>query len=251
MNKKTPIRRDTGLPQRLVLEFRRRIMAGEWPAGSKIPTERELSEHYDVSRGVVREAISALVCLGVLRTRQGGGVFVCMERDASWVQSWMPVLPAGPRMLAELMTLRKAIEPLAAGMAAERADPKALAAMREAHDAMTRATSTAGRLAAGLAFHHAIARGTGNDLLIRLLTHFVDLYAASHRITLESETGKHEGLVDHADILGAILAGDVELAQREMLIHLLKTERLLNEIDETHTGTNVTAFAPAIGKQSS
>jgi GntR family transcriptional repressor for pyruvate dehydrogenase complex len=228
----------------LVLEIRHHIMSGEWPAGSKIPTERQLCERFEVSRSVVREAISALVCLGILRTRQGGGVFVCVERDSSWIEALVPVLPAGPRMLAELMTLRKAIEPVAAGLAATRADQQALTAIRAAHDAMTRSNSVSERISAGLAFHHAIARGSGNDLLTRLLTNLIDLFAASHRITLESETGKHEGLVDHAGILHAITSGDAELAQREMLIHLLKTERLLPAIDAA--ATNAIAPLPAI-----
>jgi len=219
-------------------------MSGEWPAGSKIPTERELCARYEVSRSVVREAISALVCLGILRTRQGGGVFVCVERDSTWIEALMPVLPASPRMLAELMTLRKVIEPLAAGIAATRADPQSLVALRAAHDAMTRSSSVAERISTGLAFHHAIARASGNELLTRLVTNFIDLFAASHRITLESETGKHEGLVDHADILHAITTGDAELAQREMLIHLFKTERLLPAIDTVIT--NATARSPAI-----
>src|SRR5690606_30743330 len=105
-SKLTPLRRKTGLPQQLVQEFKGLIMSGQWPAGSRIPTERELCEQYDVSRSVVREAVSVLVCFGVLRTRQGGGVFVCHEQDESWVDLLTPILPASPRMLEELMVLR-------------------------------------------------------------------------------------------------------------------------------------------------
>ncbi len=222
--------REPGLPQRLVVEFRNRIVSGEWAPGSKLPPERNLCETFGVSRSVVREGISALVCLGILRTRQGGGVYVCSERDASFVDALTFVLPAGRRTISELMTVRKALEPLAAAIATRRSDPQSLATIEKTVQAMQQAATLGERVTAGVAFHHAIARATGNDVLIQLITGLIDLFVASHRVTLRTETGKLEGILDHEGILAAMRTGNPDIAHHEMLLHLENTEELLNEI---------------------
>jgi len=53
-----------------------KIETGEWPAGSQIPTEDELSKAHDVSKAPVRMAIAELVRNGYLRKQQGKGTFV-------------------------------------------------------------------------------------------------------------------------------------------------------------------------------
>lgn len=56
--------------------LRERIGAGEWTPGSLIPSERELCEHYGISRMTARQAISELVNEGLLYREQGRGTFV-------------------------------------------------------------------------------------------------------------------------------------------------------------------------------
>ena len=49
----------------------------QYPPGSKLPNENELSRVLDVSRTTLREAISFLVAQGILEIRRGCGTFVC------------------------------------------------------------------------------------------------------------------------------------------------------------------------------
>ncbi len=56
--------------------IRERIVTGEWPSGSQIPTEDDLCRMYDVSKATVRMAIAELVRSGYLRKHQGRGTFV-------------------------------------------------------------------------------------------------------------------------------------------------------------------------------
>lgn len=58
------------------------ITSGEWVAGSKIPTEHELSQIYQVSRSSVRQAISCLKALGLIESKRGSGT-VIKKRSAS------------------------------------------------------------------------------------------------------------------------------------------------------------------------
>ena len=52
------------------------ISSGEFTAGSRLPTERELTQRFGVSRSSLREAIRALALIGVLESRVGDGTYV-------------------------------------------------------------------------------------------------------------------------------------------------------------------------------
>ncbi len=72
---------DKGLPakalySRLLSEIRERILSGELAAGTRLPTEFEIAQQYNISRGTVRQALSLLVNEGLLERIQGSGTFV-------------------------------------------------------------------------------------------------------------------------------------------------------------------------------
>jgi len=64
----------------LMQELRQHIEQGEWKPGDLIPSERELSESYRVSRATVRQALAALVDAELLRRDQGRGTFVAKPK---------------------------------------------------------------------------------------------------------------------------------------------------------------------------
>lgn len=58
----------------------RLITSGEWQPGTKLSSERELSQQLDVSRVTVRQAISALAEAGLLYRVHGKGTFVAKPK---------------------------------------------------------------------------------------------------------------------------------------------------------------------------
>jgi GntR family transcriptional regulator len=64
------------LYRQVEMDLNRRIKAGEWPPGAKIPSEPVLCAQYSVSRVTMREAVTRLVQHGLLRKEQGRGTFV-------------------------------------------------------------------------------------------------------------------------------------------------------------------------------
>jgi GntR family transcriptional regulator len=56
--------------------LRRAIFAGEFPPGSRVPNEDQLSERFAVSRATIREAVRGLVEEAYLVRRQGSGTYV-------------------------------------------------------------------------------------------------------------------------------------------------------------------------------
>jgi len=54
----------------------RRIVSGEYPVRSKLPTERLLSEEFGVNRHAVREALKRLEAIGLVEIKHGSGIYV-------------------------------------------------------------------------------------------------------------------------------------------------------------------------------
>ena len=64
------------LADRVADDLRQRVVAGEWPAGSRLPGEHQLASTYDVSRATIRSALQALMTQGLTHTRHGSGTYV-------------------------------------------------------------------------------------------------------------------------------------------------------------------------------
>jgi GntR family transcriptional regulator len=76
------IYRNSPLPRYFQLKeiMRERIRSGEWKPGELIPSERELSEKYGISRMTARQAITDLVNEGLFYREQGKGTFVSQRK---------------------------------------------------------------------------------------------------------------------------------------------------------------------------
>lgn len=106
---------------------------GSLGADQKLPAERDLATWLGVSRASVREAISALVTLGVLEARHGAGVFVTSLDPVALLSSFAPVLAIIATQHAEdLARLHSHVEAGAAARAASRAAPADLGPLRQA-----------------------------------------------------------------------------------------------------------------------
>ena len=76
----------TPLYKQLEEKLQKEIETGERPAGSRLPTENELSETYNVSRVTVRKALAGLSELGYLYRKSGKGTFVA--EDSAGYHQW-------------------------------------------------------------------------------------------------------------------------------------------------------------------
>jgi len=65
-------------------DLRARLLAGEWAAGERLPSEADLAANYGVARMTIRQAIGALALEGVVVRRQGVGTFAVDRRPVGW-----------------------------------------------------------------------------------------------------------------------------------------------------------------------
>jgi DNA-binding FadR family transcriptional regulator len=145
-------------------QLRHRIADGEFPVGSRIPTEAQLTDELGVSRNSVREALRSLVHAGLLRARAGDGTYVTATSELA---------PALERELeraraADVAEVRLVLEREAARLAAARATPAQLDTLDDAVAAREAADTGGGYAAADLDFHHALLDASGNLLLAEL-----------------------------------------------------------------------------------
>src|SRR5574343_141786 len=102
------------------------IEQGLWPAGQMLPGQRELAEQMEVSRPSLREAITILETLGVVRSLPGKGVMVLERQGAA-----LPEVQAPPSATtADVLELRYALEPFIVGLVAQSLDGAELSQLR-------------------------------------------------------------------------------------------------------------------------
>src|SRR5215831_2894760 len=112
-------------------QIRTLIRSKEFPAGSRLPPERDLARQLGVSRPSVREALIALEVEGLVEVRIGSGIYVRSAPEAPIVAS--AEAAAGP---FELLRARYVIEAECAALAAKSARRSQLAAIAAAIDEM-------------------------------------------------------------------------------------------------------------------
>jgi GntR family transcriptional repressor for pyruvate dehydrogenase complex len=219
--------------QQVVADCRRRVVSGQWKPGQQLPPERELAERYGVARTVVREAMCALMTLGLIRTRQGGGVYVREDMDAT-LNVGLGQFPNKPRELRELMVVRATLEPLAAALAAQNHQPADIAALEQNVEAMRRAQTLERKVAVGVAFHGVVAHASGNVVLSGIISNLLAPFVSSHELTLSIDVGVADGIFDHEEILVAIRARNPDLARRLLEEHLARTADILEGLMTGH-----------------
>ncbi|APY89010.1 FadR family transcriptional regulator [Streptomyces alfalfae] len=205
--------RRSALSEQVIAELRKQISSGEWPVGSRIPTESELVEQLGVARNTVREAVRALAHNGMLDIRQGSGTFVVAASELAGVMH-RRFADADPRHVAEL---RIALESSAAELAARRRTDRDLqqldAALVRREDAWASGDAEA-FVSADAAFHTAVVAASHNDVMTVL---YADLGEVM-RDWLRDDIGKElrpKSHMDHTRLVDAIRAGDAEAAGRE------------------------------------
>lgn len=211
--------------EEIVSKIKGMIEEGRLRSGDQLPTERELSEAFRVSRSSVREALRALESQGLLASRQGNGTFVTQQPSELIVADLASAILNEKDYKAELFEMRRLIEPQLAFLAAERATPDDIAEMERLLENQEDCISR-GEPGADLdrTFHDLLADATKNTILIRTMETIMESLAESRDKYLQTEGRPEISLAGHREILSAVRAGDRELAARIMREHLEDVE---------------------------
>jgi len=196
------------------------ISSGQWKPGDKLPSEAQLCALLGASRITVRSAIGRLAGLGLVRSQQGRGTFVCTP---SVMPAAVPLLPIQNADRLSVFEFRKIIESESAALAAIRASSADVQAMEETIVHMERGSDDRSIADQDLAFHSLIAQASGNEVIYRVFQMMQETYNRMFEDNVV-HVG-NAGSEHHRRILLAIQTRDMEAARRSMLAHLDDTMR--------------------------
>lgn len=201
----------------IVSQFKELIASGTLRPGQQLPSERELSDTFQVSRASVREAIRTLESAGFIEIRSGEGTFI-----ASSVETLLASLTIHQRdPLLQIFEARKIVEPAIAALAAERATAEQVTELTAILEDQARqiAEGETG-VEADTRFHSALAVAARNKVLMRLNEAIVESLREARERSLQTQGRPPRSLAGHREILEAIQRKDSEKAREAMLNHL-------------------------------
>jgi DNA-binding FadR family transcriptional regulator len=206
-----------------------RSIAGEFPPGSSVPGELELSAKHEVSRMTVREAMKTLEAQRILSVARGRRTFVNPLNRWASLEAVLRAASEGVNDASaaiQLIELRRMLETGACELAAGRISDDEIgvlhgyvAAMRKAHDS----DDLPGFVEADLAFHDVILRASENVFV-------AVLFEPLHRVLEKrrTETSKFRDIQEHAighhqAIAEALEARDSARPRSAMDAHMQQT----------------------------
>lgn len=227
-------------------ELGKAIVSGEYPAGSMIPLDPDISEMFDVSRTVVREAKKTLSAKGFIQSKAKVGTHVRSKSDWNMfdadVLRWHAAKKDNSEFIAELFDIRLIFEPSAAATVAQIATDADCSLLNRACEELEASTfSKAGFAVADLEFHKTILRLTGNSFLMSMgdlvQASLYSVFAAS-----TSEIDEHEMrtvIQEHKEIAAAVSAHDVDAARHVMTQIIIRGKTIfLRRLSEKSNGSS-------------
>lgn len=209
------------------------IKAGQFPVGTRLPTEREMARQFEVSRSTVREAVAALVLAGVLDSHQGRGTTVVGTADhvAAWGRDVLP---------PQVLDARMILEPELAALAARTRDPDGLSRLRAALKGLEQQRDVPPEEFDDHDFHRAVACTARNPILEQALESALrhtnqHVWRELKRRALALPGALDGHLQEARDLVAAIEAGDEHRAAEVWRAHLVRyRSEMLNGDDIAH-----------------
>ena len=220
--------RKTKVYEEVAKQIERLIVEGGLKPGDKLPPERELAEMFQVSRSSLRDAIRTLELTGLLEPRHGEGTVVCDLSADLLVNPLANMLTRKRELVAELLDVRKMLEPPLAARAAAHASPEEIAYLE---DILRRQKEKVRRgelaIEEDSEFHYTIAMAAKNSVVQKVLDVLMDLLRTSRERSLQVEGRRQRSLAGHRRILKAIRQRDSTAAERAMRRHLREIEEIV------------------------
>ncbi len=212
--------------QEVAKRLERRI-AEELKPGDRLPSERDLVRMLGVSRGSVRDAIRTLEVMGLLEPRQGIGTVVC-DPGSGPANPLTTALREKRKMIAELLDVRKMLEPSLAGRAALHATSDEISDMQ---DILLRQEAKQSQGDLGIdedsEFHYSIALASCNSVVLKVVDVLMDLLRETRERSLQGEGRQAKSLAAHHRILSALKRRDATAAEAAMRRHLQEIENIV------------------------
>ncbi len=204
------------------------IESGQLKVDDQLPSEAELGQSFGVSRPVIREALGSLQTLGLTESRPGRGTFVT-SRVVKVALSF------GQYSSSDLNEIRRYVEVPTASRAAQVRTMSDVDELSRTLDEHERETSAAESVRLDGQFHIAIARATGNLLVVRLIEDLRETMQEQSLALRDVPNRRVRAADEHRAVLDAIRHQDADGAAAAMAGHLGGVEIALGQLARQRT----------------
>jgi GntR family transcriptional repressor for pyruvate dehydrogenase complex len=214
--------RSGSLSSQIVSDVRDALFGKKLKPGDFLGTENDLSGRYGVSRIVARDALRTLEALGIVEIKmgKGGGARIARGNARLFAEALAVQLDLTGVSAAEIMDAQRAIECLAAELAAENATDADIARLRQLIDDADAAVNDAERFTQlGAEFHLAVAEASHNRVLVVQLISLQHVSWPRRNPTLNAKVARRVNEV-HRELLGLIEIRDAAGARKLMDDHV-------------------------------
>ncbi len=213
-----------------------RITAGDWQPGAKLPSEAELCKVFNIGRSSLREALTSLAFIGLIRVRAGGGSYVAEQPSAYFTSSWLNGgLLTSAKALSEFVEARLILGTEVAALCAERVTPEELGEIELLVDKMRTSLHDSEEFAKlDVSFHLTMALAAKNEVLNQVLSSVREQTMELITKSLLLEEGMENALRGHIKILEAVRQHNPTKAREALRIHLQSFQRGYKVIFEQH-----------------
>jgi GntR family transcriptional regulator, transcriptional repressor for pyruvate dehydrogenase complex len=236
-----PLPRAT-LSEQVAKRLAARITAGDWRPGEKLPSEAELCKAFGVGRSSLREALTSLAFIGLIRVRAGGGSYVAEQSSAYFTSSWLKDgLLTNEKALREFVEARMILESELAGLCAERIVPEELQELELLVERMKASRHDAAAFSKlDLSFHLIMGMAAKNEVLNNILAGVREKTMELITKSLLLEEGMENAMRGHIKVLEALRQRNPAKAREAMLHHLQSFQRGYNVLfEERSTSTGL------------
>lgn len=202
--------------EQVIQSIKAEILSNRFAVGDKLPNEKELTQNFNISRTVVREAIRVLEESGLVEIRKGpkGGVFVTHTFHKPVSNSLKGLIDHGQLTIEHLFNVRALIEPYVAFEAALKAKPEDLQPLRDLIDeSLAHLDDVLLLKANNIRFHLLLTRAAGNPVLSLLMDSVIELVMEFSRDFADLLFGRKSARI-HQELLTLIEARRADEAKQ-------------------------------------
>ncbi len=223
------------LSDKLAQRIRSMIQKGDYKQGDRLPPIMEMARRFGVGHPTIREALKKLETMGFVEIRHGSGVYVTRSEEVLVLATPDYAGTVTKKLLLDLIGTRMPLEMRSVAEAVKNATLEDLVEMR-------RLLTTAGQNLdndpvlnqVNMAFHRAIARASGNTVLVQLLDVLHELFAEEQRLILGIFGSRQRDHKEHLAILAALEKRDEALGVKLMQKHLAGVSDAIERWDPEH-----------------
>lgn len=197
-----------------------KILLDEYKPGSKIPSEAKLCKELDVSRVSVRSGIEKLIAVGLLQKEKNAGATVS-DHKGNYLKSVTPVLKHNFNY-HQMLELRYALDSLSIELCMDNINDKVIKELQKLIEEMKEYKEDDDFFIYDKKFHMTISKYSKNQLLHNINEVMWDVLETNARNEYH-KIGNEERIVEHTNILNAIINNDRELAKIYSVRHLSRT----------------------------